>query len=849
MSSANSSLTIRVGTQGVPEALAELKGIGKELLGFGTEIAAAVGIGFSVEKLVGFTREAINSAEALGKLSEQSGFTVSTLEALRKQTDEFGIAFDGMQNSLVNFVAKIQDARQKGGEAMDVFREIGDNVALAVAQGKPAEQVYGLIVKQFQAGAVSGREAAAAHELFGKSFREWIPILNEGSEGLEKFRAIGGGITPEAVQSATDFNRAWRDLHDSFEDVFRQFAFNILPTLKQAAVSMKEITTQSDATTQAAEALTDGFKGIVTVGTTVGAVFVDIGKVIGYSVASWVEVFSTAWDVIKLIAANIKAIYQDIVHLVADLVDTLLAAQNAMALAATGHFDQARSVLKEQISGMKDDFTELKNHTATVFDGIGKNFFKMIDNIGAMDGQAAFDIYQQWQGVSKFLGNLWSRPISKPSVADTKPALLPSLNPSGNNPLTASNISAQMQDLSYQRAKAQLQAKIIQDNPYALENDKLRATLPLLQEQNGYIQKQIDLQQSIHDDPTRTDEERAKSNMEIVTLMGQQEEIHKRIQDVTDKTTFGGQFGLAFKQIGDKWDSWASQLAGSFKSVFESAVGSISSGITGLIMGTKTWGQAMMQIGTQVVESIVSSFVKMAVEWTFQHTIMAAVSELFRTTETTSTAVHTGTQVAIHAGGEAAKTGATGFGVLARGALRLGETIYHGLQIALRVGAHFAGELGMTAISLAQSLIRRLGAFLEAQPYIFLAAVKAATSVADIPYVGPILAPIAAATTFAALEALAVFSDGGYTGPGGKYEAAGIVHRGEYVMSAESVNRIGLPTLEALHTGGDISAAGGGTTLHVHTWADEHAMLKFLRENDDAKHVIVDTVNKRVRMA
>jgi hypothetical protein len=43
------------------------------------------------------------------------------------------------------------------------------------------------------------------------------------------------------------------------------------------------------------------------------------------------------------------------------------------------------------------------------------------------------------------------------------------------------------------------------------------------------------------------------------------------------------------------------------------------------------------------------------------------------------------------------------------------------------------------------------------------------------------------------------FAEGGYTGSGGKYEPAGVVHKGEYVMSAEAVRRAGVGNLEVLH--------------------------------------------------
>ncbi|MDT3707482.1 MAG: tape measure protein [Thiobacillus sp.] len=43
------------------------------------------------------------------------------------------------------------------------------------------------------------------------------------------------------------------------------------------------------------------------------------------------------------------------------------------------------------------------------------------------------------------------------------------------------------------------------------------------------------------------------------------------------------------------------------------------------------------------------------------------------------------------------------------------------------------------------------------------------------------------------------YADGGYTGAGGKYQPAGVVHRGEYVFSADSVRSLGLPALDLLH--------------------------------------------------
>lgn len=55
------------------------------------------------------------------------------------------------------------------------------------------------------------------------------------------------------------------------------------------------------------------------------------------------------------------------------------------------------------------------------------------------------------------------------------------------------------------------------------------------------------------------------------------------------------------------------------------------------------------------------------------------------------------------------------------------------------------------------------------------------------------------------------WADGGYTGPGGRNDAAGIVHRGEYVFDQAATRRIGVPALAALQKG---YANGGYVGAH-----------------------------------
>lgn len=81
-----------------------------------------------------------------------------------------------------------------------------------------------------------------------------------------------------------------------------------------------------------------------------------------------------------------------------------------------------------------------------------------------------------------------------------------------------------------------------------------------------------------------------------------------------------------------------------------------------------------------------------------------------------------------------------------------------------------------------------------------------------------------AAQVGAAGDGLMFFADGGYTGSGGKYDPAGIVHAGEYVIPADATRRLGVGFLDRLKgyaQGGYVGAtgippaAGGATRVEI----------------------------------
>jgi len=74
---------------------------------------------------------------------------------------------------------------------------------------------------------------------------------------------------------------------------------------------------------------------------------------------------------------------------------------------------------------------------------------------------------------------------------------------------------------------------------------------------------------------------------------------------------------------------------------------------------------------------------------------------------------------------------------------------------------------------------------------------------------GP-LAGLFGGTGTGILGAIFGFSEGGYTGDGGKYQPAGVVHKGEFVISKAATARLGVGNLDALHQSALRGYSAGG---------------------------------------
>lgn len=96
-----------------------------------------------------------------------------------------------------------------------------------------------------------------------------------------------------------------------------------------------------------------------------------------------------------------------------------------------------------------------------------------------------------------------------------------------------------------------------------------------------------------------------------------------------DPNSVGQQMTAQMTILQSQWGTMAQQMGQTFATVIGSAVSSVTNGITGLIEGTKTWGEALRSIGSSVMHTIIQSIVEMGVKWFVTHVFMEGIATGF----------------------------------------------------------------------------------------------------------------------------------------------------------------------------------------------------------------------------
>jgi hypothetical protein len=269
------------------QATSKLSSFSKDVKAQLEDLADTFAAAFSVGALAEFADHAIESAASLEQMSQAAGVSVESLSSLRLAFAAGNLSQDEMGSSLKKLNSNISEAagnaESKGGVA---FRALGISVTDASGNLRDAGAVMADVANKFQGFADGPNKAAIAIQLFGRNGQSLIPVLNQGSAGLDTFRAqaeaagivLSGPLAEAADQFSSKFSVIKATLSEGFGN---QLSAQLLPVLSTLADQFTASTSSGEAFAMVAGVIVGGVKIVAATVIEATSEFKQLGDSIG----------------------------------------------------------------------------------------------------------------------------------------------------------------------------------------------------------------------------------------------------------------------------------------------------------------------------------------------------------------------------------------------------------------------------------------------------------------------------------------------------------------------------------------------------------------------------------------
>lgn len=198
----------------------------------------ALGIGLAAVDFVSKTRDALDHADALGKLAQKTGLAVDELSRYSYAAKLADVSNETLAKGIKGLSEKMVDANDANSESARLFRTLGVDIngGIGPAIEKLADQFAGL-----PDGAT---KTTLAVKLFGKAGQEMIPFLNGGADGIRRLKdeatALGIVIDKDTAAAAERFNDNMRAMKTGAESLGNTLATKTAAALADVTDAMKE---------------------------------------------------------------------------------------------------------------------------------------------------------------------------------------------------------------------------------------------------------------------------------------------------------------------------------------------------------------------------------------------------------------------------------------------------------------------------------------------------------------------------------------------------------------------------------------------------------------------------------
>lgn len=198
-------------------------------LGGLTGLGAAIGGGLGVAGLAAAGKGIVDIADSLDELSQRTGTSVEMLSKLGLAARQSGLDTEQVSGAMVKLSKNLGAIATGGGEgAAAALSALGISATDASGNLKTADQVLLEVADRFQALPDGVTKTKTAMDLFGKSGAALIPMLNMGSDAIER---LNTGMSADFAKNAGIYNDQLANLQAQASALGAAVLTDLLPSL------------------------------------------------------------------------------------------------------------------------------------------------------------------------------------------------------------------------------------------------------------------------------------------------------------------------------------------------------------------------------------------------------------------------------------------------------------------------------------------------------------------------------------------------------------------------------------------------------------------------------------------
>lgn len=258
---------------------------------------AGIASAITVSGIAALGRGALETMEQIDNLSQRVGMSAESLQVYQYAAKLADVENETLSKGLMKLSKNMYDAASGSQEMSSNFQKLGLSATDNAGQLRTTDVMLEGIAERFSHMKDGTEKTALAMKLFGKSGAELIPLLNEGSKGLnrmgEEAKKLGIVFSAEDAARAEEFNDNIERIEVTFKGVATKVMGEVLPALLNVSESFIKNIKDGDGLRQTVEGLGTAFKALVSFGMGVVAAFDIIGTALA-GIAVKAENFVTA---------------------------------------------------------------------------------------------------------------------------------------------------------------------------------------------------------------------------------------------------------------------------------------------------------------------------------------------------------------------------------------------------------------------------------------------------------------------------------------------------------------------------------------------------------------------------